>query len=389
VGTVNGGAAEMRRVEAAARERQNPPMSRAALLLAVFLAAGGDAARAEPELHSASARPPHPQRVLLVSEGQRIRRVDLASVGSSAIRQDVLVERAADGGRDVNGMICRFPDGSGRFVSGEDTGEPDPPAGWGLFAANGVQEGKLVASATAAVPDPYGCAFDPSGRLFTTEIGDAGIGDGNGQLILWFAPFAPGPAHACKIATDLGTATGLAIDGAGRVYVSSASSFKIERFDPPFPTAADAAGGCGRRDRTGAPLADRVVRKTFARAHPLKGLVTYSGLAFAPNGNLYAASVATGRIGELTPDGELVRLILDPGRWLPPYLTGTPQGVAVDADGTVYYADLDLTGGLSPKPGPNGKVWRIRFANGAPLPPEVVLEGLAYPDGVTVGTVRN
>jgi sugar lactone lactonase YvrE len=321
--------------------------------------------------------------VLLVAEGNRIRRVDLASVASGALRQDVLVASAAEGGLDVNGMICRFPDDSGRFVSGEDTGQPARPAGWGLFGPDGAQQGRLVASARADKPDPYGCAFDASGRLFTTEIGDAGFGDGNGQLILWYPPFESG--RACKLATDLGTATGLAIDGAGRVYVASASGFKIERFAPPFPTAPDAAGGCGRTDATGAPLADQVKREIFARAHPLKGLVTYSGLAFAKNGNLYAASVATGRIGELTPDGDVVRLILDPGRYLPPYRTGTPQGVTVDADGTVYYADLDLTTGLSPEPGPNGKVWRIRFANDEPLPPEIVLQGLAYPDGVAIG----
>jgi sugar lactone lactonase YvrE len=330
------------------------------------------------------ARPPGGDRTLFVAEGNRIRRVDVATIGSDALRQDVLVASAAEGGLDVNGMICRFPDGSGRFVSGEDTGQPARPAGWGLFGPDGAQQGRLVASARAERPDPYGCAFDAAGRLFTTEIGDAGIGDGNGQLILWYPPLESG--RACKLATDLGTATGLAIDGAGRVYVASASGFKIERFDPPFPAGPDAAGGCGKRDDTGAPLADRVSRETFTRAHPLKGLVTYSGLAFAANGNLYAASVATGRIGELTPDGKVARLILDPGRWLPPYPTGTPQGVAVDADGTVYYADLDLTTGLSPEPGPNGKVWRIRFsADGEPLPPEIVLEGLAYPDGVAIG----
>ena len=50
-----------------------------------------------------------------------------------------------------------------------------------------------------------------------------------------------------------------------------------------------------------------------------------------------------------------------------------------------YEVFLDLTTGVSPEPGPNGKVWRIRFsAAGEPLPPEVVLDGLAYPDGVAV-----
>jgi hypothetical protein len=169
------------------------------------------------------------------------------------------------------------------------------------------------------------------------------------------------------------------------VYVAASSGFRIERFSPPFPTSADAAGGCGARDATGAPLAERVQRETFARARPLAGLLTYSGLAFAPNGNLYAASVATGRIGEFAPDGELLRLVVAPSSWLPPFDTGSPQGLAVDAAGTLYYSDLDLVYGRGrPHPGPNGKLRRVRFVDGQPQPPEVVLGGLEYPDGLGI-----
>jgi DNA-binding beta-propeller fold protein YncE len=301
----------------------------------------------------------------------------------------VLIERAALDpvrGRDVNGMICPLPDGSGRFLAGEDTGQPRVPAGWGLFAPDGTQLARLVAPAAAAKPDPYGCAFDADGRLFTTEIGDPGFGGGNGQLILWFPPYdAPVPTF-CKLATDIGTATGVAVDRAGRVYVASASGLRIERFSPPFPSAPDTAGGCAGRDASGAPLAEGVARQTFAWARPFSGLLTYSGLALAPDGGrLYAASVATGRIGEFDLDGRLLRLVLDPGVWLPPYPFGTPQGLGVDAEGSLYYADLDLVyEGLAPGPGPDGKVWRIRFADGAPQPPEIVLRGLEYPDGVGV-----
>jgi hypothetical protein len=303
----------------------------------------------------------------------------------------VLVERAARDairGRDVNGMVCALPDGSGRFLAGEDTGQPEAPAGWGMFAPDGSQLAKLVASSLAAKPDPYGCAFDAEGRLFTTEIGDAGFGGGNGQLLLWLRPFAGPPSGAptaCKLATDLGTATGVAVDAAGRVYVAASSGFRIERFSPPFPTSADAAGGCGARDATGAPMADAVQRDTFAWARPQNGLLTYSGLVFAPSGNLYAASVATGRIGEFAPDGSFLRLVVEPSSWLPPFDTGSPQGLAVDAGGTLYYADLDLVyDGWRPRPGPDGKLRRVRFVGGLPQPPERVLGGLEYPDGLGI-----
>ena len=339
--------------------------------------------------------------VLYAPEGNRLRRIDLATVGAPKLRREIFVENAdrdPTRGRNINGMVCPLPDGTGRFVAGEDTGQPHPPAGWGVFEANGAQVGKLVATATAELPDPYGCAVDAEGRLFTTEIGDRRFGRGNGQLVLWFPPFdrfpgAPGafPAtdatssNACKLATDLATATGIAIDAQGRVYVAASGGLRVERFSPPFPSGPDAAGGCGARDSTGAPLADHVQRDTFAWARPLAGLLTYSGLAFAPNGHLYAASVATGRIAELDANGALVRLVLAPRRWLPPFATGTPQGLAVDASGDLYYADLDLHfGDWSLRPGGDGKVWRIHFVDGAPQAPEILIRGLEYPDGLGV-----
>ena len=104
------------------------------------------------------------------------------------------------------------------------------------------------------------------------------------------------------------------------------------------------------------------------------------------NGNLYAASVATGRIVEYDLDGRRVRTMLEPAELFPPFATGTPQGLAVASDGTLYYADLDLVwrwNGVDP--GPNGKVWRIRFDEGGePMAPEIVLENLAFPDGLGV-----
>jgi len=351
---------------------------------------------------TATLAPAASGEVLYAAENNRLRRFDLASLGGPTPHDDVLIENAAgdlERGRDVNGMACLLPDGSERFLMGEDSGQPHPPAGWGVFEADGAQVGKLTATAEAPVPDPYGCAFDSSGNPSTTETGHQMFGRANGQLILWFPPFdrfpgAPGAypetdatsEHYCKIATDLGTATGIAIDAAGRVYVAEASGRRVVRFTPPFPTSADAAGGCGARDALGSPQATRVQRETFLGARWLRGLITYSGLALAPNGNLYVASVATGRIAEFDLDGELVRMVLAPPEWLPPFSTGHPQGLAVDASGTLYYADLDLRFGLSGvHPGPDGKVRRIRFdAAGRPTPPEVIRDGLAFPDGLGV-----
>ena len=345
---------------------------------------------------------------LYVTEGNNVRRIDLASIDGPALISDLFIEHASKGEgpdedrsthddpmrRDVNGMVCAVPGYPGRFIAGEDTAQPRPTPGWGVFDADGRAIGKLTATVFVEQAEPYGCGFDRRGILFTSELGNVGFGTPRGQLIQWFPPYdgfpgAPGAypdtdatsASYCKLATDIGNASGLAIDAVGRVYVSSAGRGAIYRFSPPFPTGPDAAGGCGQRDASGAPLADEVQREVFYR-----GLYTFSGLAFAPNGHLYAASVFTGEILEIDPSGELVRKVLEPSSWLPPHETGTPMGLAVDARGTLYYADLDLAwDGLSVGPGSNGKVRRIRFdAEGRPGPPEILLDGLAFPDGLGI-----
>jgi outer membrane protein assembly factor BamB len=359
--------------------------------------------------------------LLYSTEGNRLRRIDLDSIDARPLAEDVLVESASDTetgpavrpGRDVNGMICPLPDASGGFVLGEDTGQPTPPPGWGVFDASGTQIGKLTASYLVAQAEPFGCAFAPNGTLFTTEVGAQGFGAANGQLILWFPDpvksFAtfPGPPGAypntnerstsfCKLAIDLATAGAVAVDGLGRVYVAESSGSRVTRFSPPFPTGVGPGQGCDARDTTGAPLADAVQREVLFSGSDLAPLqiFTASGLAFAPNGNLYAAGVANGEIGEFDLDGFFVRWILEPvgapfplgfpTPYPPPY--GTPQGIAVGADGTVYYADLNLVGAFpNLGPGDNGSVRRIRFdANGDPLPPEVIRDGLAFPDGVAL-----
>jgi len=369
------------------------------LVVTVALLAPVDAAATNTVAPPRAAASPGGE-LLYSTEGNRLRRYDVDTIGTGGFAEDVLVERAADdpqAGRDINGEICALPDGSGRFIAGEDTGQPTPPAGWGVFAADGTQVGKLTATYNVPGAEPFGCEFGPDGNLFTSEVGFQGFGTANGQLIIWFPPYDgfPGPSgtypdtnepstNFCKLATDLGTAGAVAVDGQGRVYVSQSSLLSIERFSPPFPTGPDAAGGCGGVDATGAPMADTVQRETFAT--PSDGMLTFSGIALAPNGNLYASSVLTGRIAEYDLEGNVVRLILAPEADLPPIPTGHPQGLAVGRDGSVYYADLDLVGTLpNVRPGPNGKVWRIAFdADDEPLPPMIVREGLAFPDGVAI-----
>jgi hypothetical protein len=95
-------------------------------------------------------------------------------------------------------------------------------------------------------------------------------------------------------------------------------------------------------------------------------------------------------IAEFDADGGYVRSILEPpaGETLgaEPYSTGTPLGLAIGPDGTLFYADLGLVidgADIGPADG-RGSVRRIRFTDGAPQEPQTMADGLTFPDGLGV-----
>jgi len=358
---------------------------------------------------AAPASPPDPQVLLYNTEGNRLRRYDIDTIDTGLV-EDVLQPRASEDpdGRDSNGSICRFRDGSGLYVHGEDTGQPNPPAGFGVFSPDGTQVGKLTPTYpvySSGQPEPHGCAIRDDGVLFTSDVGQQGFGANNGQLTMWFPPYDvfPGPpppdanaypnnqdtsTNFCKIDETIGTAASVVVDAQQRVYVASSSDLVVYRYEGRWPTGLLPGEGCDATDSVGGPMVDpgRITRSVLISNIELS---TYSGLALAPDENsLYAASVLDGKIREFDLDGNFLRMIVDhallPGVLPTPF--GSPQSIAFDPSGTLYYADLSLVGTLpSVGPGPNGKVWRVRFdAAGNPLTPEIVRQNLAFPDGVAV-----
>jgi outer membrane protein assembly factor BamB len=230
-------------------------------------------------------------------------------------------------------------------------------------------------------------------RVLTTDVGNQAGGADNGQLIIWFPPFTGGTypklrqVAYCKLDVGIGTAQSILVRGTD-VYVAS-SRGSVYRYTEPFPTSADAEGGCGRKDATGAPLVDEVRKSVFIKAGE-HGLATPAGLADAPNGGFYVSSVISGVINEYDSTGGFVRTILQPpaGDKLgeQPYTTGSPLGIATDRDGTLYYADIGVIvskDGVGPGDH-TGTVRRIRFVDGKPQPPETMATRLDFPDGLGV-----
>lgn len=316
-------------------------------------------------------------------------------------------------GWDINGQVCVFDlEGTTYLVAGEDTHQPDPPAGFGVFVLTGHDIGDLRIERVARLvpsyqptddgPDTYGCGVLSDGRVVVTDIGNNAGGAANGQLTMFFPPFDPDPSRDdetlpfCKLDEKLATGQGVAVTPDDAVYLNSprpsddpdAMAGGVWEYPGPFPTAPDAAGGCGKVDALGSPMADTTT-KTKVLAAGEHDLVSPSGLALAPNGHWFVASVINGRINEYDESWVFVQTVLQPpaGEVIgeQSFSTGTPLGLAVDDDGNLFYADIGIVvrPGRTPGPGTKtGSVNRITFTDGRPNAPETIAEGLQFPDGL-------
>lgn len=393
-----------------------------------------------------AAQEPDSSWLLFSGEGNRLNVYDVTDLSATTFPKQTLIKSGNEGEVDFNAQICFDPANPTHFVGGEDTDQPDPPAGWGYFELGGTeigsltweQQGRLTPTyqpTFVSQPENYGCAFRANNSMFTTDIGDQfPLLSGTGQLILWFPPFedhgvlgVEGPWSAeevdhCKIELDIPTPGGIYVDDQDRLYVTSNRPGiglpdplggldepfgAVYRYSGEWPTSGDATGGCGRTDGTGAPLIDegRVERETFIGLDQLLLAVDVEALplvlqplaatpsAIWPSGNatFYVSSVFTGVIAEYDSNGQYLRRIMQPSiaeyLGLPPYpSTGTPYGIVVDDRGTIFYADLGVVTGPPPGPGNNaGSVRMITFDdNNEPSAPIIIEDGLPFPDGVGI-----
>jgi len=271
---------------------------------------------------------------------------------------------------NVNGQVCLMPDGSGNFLMGEDTEQSEGVRqGWGIFAPEGVLIGKLLEPETeneAEQIEPFGCAFDQDDRLFVTDVGSGNFDAEDGKLILFFPPDYE---SACILDATLKVPGTVAIED-GVVYVpETVPPGHVLAFSPPFPADAES---CDPATLNRATLIDD------------EELSTPFGIARAPNGNWYVSSVLLPpEIREYDTEGNFVRTVIA-GEDI-----GNPAGIAVASDGTIYYADLGLVEQPAPQffgPGDHtGTVRRVRLDDeGNASTPEIINEGLNYPDAVSV-----
>ncbi len=329
--------------------------------------------------------------VLFSTEGEHLNAYDL----DDHDRKQAIVTGGEDehaGGLSLNGQICFDPTNPHHLLTADDAGQPESSPGWVILQLDGDRVGEYSASRFARLvptyqqsPDNLGCGFLKDGRALTVDIGSNASGPPTGQLVVWFPPFNVAQPRYCKLDIAIGTAGGVYVDEQERIYVASAREEPgIYRYSGPFPTSDTAAGGCGGHDSTGAAMVEHLAREQFIRAD--SHATTPNGIVPSGHGTFYVPSVFNGVIAEYDANGVFARVILKPaaGDKPVPYKTGSPLGLRVDRDGTLYYADLGLVvNGLDIGPGRGkGTVRRISFVGGEAQPPVSLDQGLNFPDGL-------
>ena len=231
-------------------------------------------------------------------------------------------------------------DGAGNvFVadSGNNTIRKITPAGVvttlaGTAGPSGSADGTGAAARFAC---PTGVAADGSGNVFVADswnntirkITSAGV-----VTTLAGAAGSDGRADGTGAAARFAGPTGVAVDGAGNVFVADTDNNTIRKITPAgvVTTLARTAGSSGSADGTGADA----------------GFYYPTGVAVDASGNVFVADTDNNKIRKITPAG-VVTTLAGADRYSSGSADGTggdalfsrPKGVAADGAGNVFVAD--------------------------------------------------
>ncbi|WP_229427340.1 NHL repeat-containing protein [Massilia atriviolacea] len=234
--------------------------------------------------------------------------------------------------------------------------KPQPTVlGWpvsiGTVAGNGSAGFADGTAAQARFSDPFGLVSDRDGNVYVADAGD------NNRIrkitpegqVTTLAGGKEGYADGSGAAAAFHTPSGMAIDGAGNLYVADTGNNAIRKVTPQGVVSTVAGGGVAGY------LDGKASEAMF------NGPV---GVAVDQAGVVYVADTYNDRIRAIALDGS-VRTIAGGA---PGYADGpaagaqfdTPTSVALDAKGTLYVADTG--NGAVRKLGPDGQVATLAMA---------------------------
>ncbi len=219
-----------------------------------------------------------------------------------------------------------------------------------VFAGSTTPDYVNGTGTSAQFQNPWGIVLDANGNLFVadqnnhvirkiTPAGEVSTFAGNGT---------PGFLDANGVNAQFNQPTGLAIDGAGNLYVGDQSNNRIRKITPTGDVSTFAGSGSSlSTDGTGI----------------LAGLSAPHGVATDAGGNVYVAEPSTYSIRKISPT-QVVTTLAGRGTW--GYQDGPgdsakfsdTMGLAVDHNGDVFVADrsnntirkITRTGTAAPPP---------------------------------------
>ncbi len=237
---------------------------------------------------------------------------------------------------------------------------------------------------------PFGVAADAAGNLYVADSGNSVIRKSTPAGVvttLVGLTGSPGSADGAGSAARFNSPGGVAVDGAGVLYVMDTYNYLIRKVTPDgtvttlagkagFSGSADGTGGAARFGRSQGLAVDAagnlyvadMENSTIRKVTPAGGVSTLAGMAgqtgsadgagsaarfYLPfgvavdgAGNLYVGDSANGTVRVVTPAGLVRTLAGKAGSFGNVDATGaaarfgTPWGVAVDSVGLVYVTDL-------------------------------------------------
>ena len=272
----------------------------------------------------------------------RIRKLSGSTI--STVAGNGIVSYSGDGGpansAQLNGPRAVAVDASGNFYFADTLNnvvrKVNTAGVISTFAGNGsAGSGGDGGSATAAqLNSPQGIAVDASGNVYVADTQNARVRKISGGTITTVAgsgtPGFGGDGGAAT-AGQLYDPVGLAVDAAGNLYIADFTNNRVRKVSGGTITTVAGNGLSGYSGDGGAATAAQINGPT--------------GIAVDANGNLYIADLDNNAVREVsggkiaTVAGSGLPGVAGDGGPATAALVGSPHGVAVDSAGNLYIAN--------------------------------------------------
>jgi len=261
-------------------------------------------------------------------------------------------------------------------LNGDDSGNIEV---YPLTATGNIAPATTIAGESTDIEDAHKCAFDASGNIYVTSKTNSSV--------LVFAAGASGDVAPISTISGSNTGlvqpTGIAVDSTGKIYVAD---YGAE--DPGGPSVFIFAAGANGNV---APVATITGAAT--------GLVFPNGLALDSSGKIYVANEGTNQatssvtVYAAGATGNAAPLATISGSAT---LLNDPHGLALDAAGNIYVANLPPPAGApagAAGPGPSGSVLVFAAGSTGNVAPKTTITGsstlLSRPNGISLDALGN